>query len=144
MQVLSSSRGFNFPATKPPSAFLYWELVIGGDGTQKGAAAIFKEVTERGLTVAVAGIPKTIDNDIAFVVLDPSTVPIFFYYYQINEPKIFSEQGKCRGNDGLGKTAYHDDNQAENAISFTDSASNDIIWFQCRHVIKGLASRTST
>nr|GMD51579.1 Melanoma inhibitory activity protein [Ipomoea batatas]GMD56287.1 Melanoma inhibitory activity protein [Ipomoea batatas] len=54
-------------------------------------------------------------------------------------------QFRGRGNDGLGKTAYHDDdNQAENAISFSDSASDDIIWFQCRHVIKGLASRTST
>nr|GLL39390.1 ATP-dependent 6-phosphofructokinase 4, chloroplastic-like [Ipomoea trifida] len=41
--------------------------IIGGDGTQKGAAAIFKEVTERGLKVAVAGIPKTIDNDIAVI-----------------------------------------------------------------------------
>ncbi|XP_019154783.1 PREDICTED: ATP-dependent 6-phosphofructokinase 4, chloroplastic-like [Ipomoea nil] len=41
--------------------------IIGGDGTQKGAAAIFKEVTERGLKVSVAGIPKTIDNDIAVI-----------------------------------------------------------------------------
>ncbi|CAL5366766.1 unnamed protein product [Camellia sinensis] len=39
--------------------------IIGGDGTQKGAAAIYKEVEKRGLKVAVAGIPKTIDNDIA-------------------------------------------------------------------------------
>ncbi|XP_010275417.1 PREDICTED: ATP-dependent 6-phosphofructokinase 6 isoform X2 [Nelumbo nucifera] len=41
--------------------------IIGGDGTQKGAAAIFKEVEKRGLKVAVAGIPKTIDNDIAVI-----------------------------------------------------------------------------
>ncbi|XP_073118632.1 ATP-dependent 6-phosphofructokinase 4, chloroplastic-like [Henckelia pumila] len=41
--------------------------IIGGDGTQKGAAAIFKEVERRGLKVAVAGIPKTIDNDIAVI-----------------------------------------------------------------------------
>ncbi|KAJ6822978.1 putative ATP-dependent 6-phosphofructokinase 6 [Iris pallida] len=39
--------------------------IIGGDGTQKGASAIFEEVQRRGLKVAVAGIPKTIDNDIA-------------------------------------------------------------------------------
>lgn len=56
----------------------------------------------------------------------------------------FKLQFRCRGNDGLGKTAYNDDNQADNAISFLDSASDDIIWFQCRHVIKGLPSRTST
>ncbi|CAN7070472.1 unnamed protein product [Brassica oleracea var. botrytis] len=38
--------------------------IIGGDGSQKGAAAIFEEIRRRGLKVAVAGIPKTIDNDI--------------------------------------------------------------------------------
>ncbi|KAJ9553226.1 hypothetical protein OSB04_017271 [Centaurea solstitialis] len=41
--------------------------IIGGDGTQKGAAAISKEVERRRLHVAVAGIPKTIDNDIAVI-----------------------------------------------------------------------------
>ncbi|KAG2411363.1 hypothetical protein I3760_Q008100 [Carya illinoinensis] len=41
--------------------------IIGGDGTQKGADLIFKEVEKRGLQVAVAGIPKTIDNDIAVI-----------------------------------------------------------------------------
>ncbi|KVI04531.1 hypothetical protein Ccrd_017151 [Cynara cardunculus var. scolymus] len=41
--------------------------IIGGDGTQKGAAAIYKEVEKRRLHVAVAGIPKTIDNDIAVI-----------------------------------------------------------------------------
>ncbi|KAK6268128.1 hypothetical protein QUC31_012288 [Theobroma cacao] len=38
--------------------------IIGGDGTQKGASVIFEEIKRRGLKVAVAGIPKTIDNDI--------------------------------------------------------------------------------
>ncbi|XP_071929772.1 ATP-dependent 6-phosphofructokinase 4, chloroplastic-like isoform X2 [Coffea arabica] len=41
--------------------------IIGGDGTHKGAAAISKEVEKRGLQVAVVGIPKTIDNDIAVI-----------------------------------------------------------------------------
>ncbi|XP_071732711.1 ATP-dependent 6-phosphofructokinase 4, chloroplastic-like [Rutidosis leptorrhynchoides] len=41
--------------------------IIGGDGTQKGAAAIYKEIEKRQLQVAVAGIPKTIDNDIAVI-----------------------------------------------------------------------------
>lgn len=41
--------------------------IIGGDGTQKGAALIYQEVEKRGLQVAVAGIPKTIDNDIAVI-----------------------------------------------------------------------------
>ncbi|KAI4377776.1 hypothetical protein MLD38_015354 [Melastoma candidum] len=41
--------------------------IIGGDGTQKGASFIFEEIKRRGLKVAVAGIPKTIDNDIPVI-----------------------------------------------------------------------------
>jgi 6-phosphofructokinase 1 len=40
---------------------------IGGDGTLKGAHAIAKEVERRGKKVSIIGVPKTIDNDIAFV-----------------------------------------------------------------------------
>lgn len=42
-------------------------FTIGGDGTLRGAAAIYEEVTKRGLPISVVGIPKTIDNDIDFV-----------------------------------------------------------------------------
>ncbi|KAI3700241.1 hypothetical protein L2E82_44862 [Cichorium intybus] len=41
--------------------------IIGGDGTQKGAAVIYQEVRRRGLKAIVAGIPKTIDNDIPVI-----------------------------------------------------------------------------
>nr|XP_043619277.1 ATP-dependent 6-phosphofructokinase 6-like [Erigeron canadensis] len=41
--------------------------IIGGDGTQKGASAIYEEVRRRGLKVSVVGIPKTIDNDIPII-----------------------------------------------------------------------------
>ncbi|KAI4376567.1 hypothetical protein MLD38_014314 [Melastoma candidum] len=41
--------------------------IIGGDGTQRGASVIFDEIRRRGLKVAVAGIPKTIDNDIPVI-----------------------------------------------------------------------------
>ncbi|XP_010267094.1 PREDICTED: ATP-dependent 6-phosphofructokinase 3-like isoform X1 [Nelumbo nucifera] len=41
--------------------------IIGGDGTQKGASVIYEEIKRRGLKVAVAGIPKTIDNDIPVI-----------------------------------------------------------------------------
>lgn len=40
---------------------------IGGDGTQRGAHALHQELRRRGQSVAVVGIPKTIDNDIPFV-----------------------------------------------------------------------------
>lgn len=40
---------------------------IGGDGTLKGANAIYEEITKRNLKISVAGVPKTIDNDINFI-----------------------------------------------------------------------------
>ena len=42
-------------------------FLIGGDGTLKGALAIANEVEKRGLQISVVGIPKTIDNDIAYI-----------------------------------------------------------------------------
>ncbi|QQS50606.1 MAG: ATP-dependent 6-phosphofructokinase [Bacteroidota bacterium] len=42
-------------------------FAIGGDGTLRGANAIKEEITKRGLKISVAGIPKTIDNDINFI-----------------------------------------------------------------------------
>ena len=40
---------------------------IGGDGTLRGAHAIHQEVLRRNLSIAIAGIPKTIDNDISYI-----------------------------------------------------------------------------
>jgi 6-phosphofructokinase 1 len=40
---------------------------IGGDGTLKGAHAINEEVEKRNLKISIAGIPKTIDNDINLI-----------------------------------------------------------------------------
>ncbi|MCU0456350.1 MAG: ATP-dependent 6-phosphofructokinase [Bacteroidales bacterium] len=40
---------------------------IGGDGTLRGAHAIHEEIRNRNLKIAVAGIPKTIDNDIDLI-----------------------------------------------------------------------------
>lgn len=42
-------------------------FTIGGDGTLRGSLAIQEEVERRGLKMAVAGIPKTIDNDINLI-----------------------------------------------------------------------------
>ena len=39
-------------------------FVVGGDGTVRGAAKISEEVKKRGLSIAVAVVPKTIDNDV--------------------------------------------------------------------------------
>ena len=42
-------------------------FVIGGDGTQKGGNALYQEAKRRGHALAVVGVPKTVDNDVAFV-----------------------------------------------------------------------------
>ena len=42
-------------------------FTVGGDGTLRGAQAIATEIARRGMPIAVVGIPKTIDNDIACV-----------------------------------------------------------------------------
>ncbi len=42
-------------------------FTIGGDGTLRGASDIADEVKRRGLKIAIVGIPKTIDNDLAYI-----------------------------------------------------------------------------
>jgi 6-phosphofructokinase 1 len=41
--------------------------IIGGDGTHKGADAISREAVKRKMLLTVCCVPKTIDNDIAFI-----------------------------------------------------------------------------
>ena len=68
--ILGSARG------APPPSEIVDTLVrlginilftIGGDGTMRGAQAIWDEVKRRHLKIAVVSVPKTIDNDIPFV-----------------------------------------------------------------------------
>jgi 6-phosphofructokinase 1 len=42
-------------------------FTVGGDGTQRGGNDLFQEAKRRGHALSVVGIPKTIDNDVAFV-----------------------------------------------------------------------------
>jgi 6-phosphofructokinase 1 len=42
-------------------------FAVGGDGTQRGARDLYQEARRRGHALAVVGVPKTIDNDVAFV-----------------------------------------------------------------------------
>jgi 6-phosphofructokinase 1 len=42
-------------------------FTVGGDGTQRGACALYEEASKRGHALAVVGVPKTIDNDVGFV-----------------------------------------------------------------------------
>jgi 6-phosphofructokinase 1 len=42
-------------------------FMIGGDGTLRGAQRISEEMSRRNLAISVIGLPKTIDNDIAYI-----------------------------------------------------------------------------
>jgi 6-phosphofructokinase 1 len=42
-------------------------FTVGGDGTQRGGNELFQQSKQRGHALSVVGIPKTIDNDVAFV-----------------------------------------------------------------------------
>ena len=42
-------------------------FTVGGDGTQRGGNELFQEAKKRGHALSVVGIPKTVDNDVAFV-----------------------------------------------------------------------------
>ncbi len=68
--VLGSSRGSHDPVEmvdRLAELGIGALFVIGGDGSLRGAAKIVAEVERRKMSVAVVGIPKTIDNDIHFI-----------------------------------------------------------------------------
>jgi len=68
--ILGSSRGEQ-DVTKIVDKLIELEVnilfCIGGDGTLRGAHAIHQEITRRNLKISIAGIPKTIDNDINLI-----------------------------------------------------------------------------
>ncbi len=68
--ILGSSRGGQDTATIVNTlAHLNINMLfcIGGDGTLRAARDIAEEVLRRKLSISVVGVPKTIDNDLAFV-----------------------------------------------------------------------------
>jgi 6-phosphofructokinase 1 len=68
--VLGCSRGAEDPSVLVDTLLgrgINILFCIGGDGTLKGAHAIAEEAERRGKKIAIIGVPKTIDNDIAFV-----------------------------------------------------------------------------
>ncbi len=68
--ILGSSRGPQDVATMVDTLVRDGVSIlfcIGGDGTLRGASAIAGEAVRRGSSLAVVGIPKTIDNDVDWV-----------------------------------------------------------------------------
>jgi 6-phosphofructokinase 1 len=68
--ILGTSRG-GFNGKKIIDTFvakgINMVFSIGGDGTHRGILAMWKEIESRGLRIVLAGIPKTIDNDIPII-----------------------------------------------------------------------------
>ena len=68
--ILGSSRG-NQPVVEIVERLCELEVdilfCIGGDGTLRGTHAIHEEIARRNLNISIAGIPKTIDNDINMI-----------------------------------------------------------------------------
>jgi len=68
--VLGTSRGSQEPAEivdNLEANGIDILFVIGGDGTLNGARRVCAEITQRGLRIAVIGVPKTIDNDVPYI-----------------------------------------------------------------------------
>ena len=68
--ILGSSRGAQDPAAivdRLVELDIDILMVIGGDGSMRGAHNIGAEIAARGLSIGVVGVPKTIDNDIPHI-----------------------------------------------------------------------------
>ncbi|MCW7752571.1 ATP-dependent 6-phosphofructokinase [Desulfobotulus sp. H1] len=68
--ILGSSRGpqdFDRICDRLEKAEIHILFMVGGDGTLTAAHLLSGVVRKRGLDLAVVGIPKTIDNDIAVI-----------------------------------------------------------------------------
>lgn len=68
--VLGSSRGPQDPGRMVDNLERLGVKIlfaIGGDGTLRGVSALAAEIRRRGAGIAVVAVPKTIDNDIAWI-----------------------------------------------------------------------------
>ncbi len=69
--ILGSGRGGGTHAKEIVDTLVHHGInmlfTIGGDGTQRGALRLTEEIARRGLSIAIVGVPKTIDNDLSFV-----------------------------------------------------------------------------
>ncbi len=68
--LLGSSRGAQ-DVSDMVDTLVSWKVsilfTIGGDGTLRGASKIAREILKRNLKISIIAIPKTIDNDLAWM-----------------------------------------------------------------------------
>lgn len=67
-------------------------FVVGGNGGNAAADAIQREVEKQGVRCVVAGVPKSIDNDILLVGV---------YMHESSSPGEGGGQGATQGTDSL-------------------------------------------
>jgi 6-phosphofructokinase 1 len=74
-------------------------FAVGGDGTLRGASTIAREILRRKLLISVIGIPKTIDNDLEWLIMS------FGFTTAVEEARksITAAHNEARGAlDGIG------------------------------------------
>ena len=73
-------------------------FTIGGDGTQRGGNELFQQSKRRGHALSVVGIPKTVDNDVAFVAT-------FGYLTAVERPALSASRssGSC---EAMGRRGF--------------------------------------
>jgi 6-phosphofructokinase 1 len=97
-------------------------FAIGGDGTLRGAQAISEEIQQRGLKIGIMGIPKTIDNDIAYVEIS------FGFETAVSESRtaIYSAHTEATGaRNGIGLVKLMG-RQAGFIAAYSALANNDV------------------
>ncbi|CAI9756696.1 unnamed protein product [Fraxinus pennsylvanica] len=86
--------------------------IIGGDGTMRGMVEIFNEIKHRKLYVVVAGIPKTVDNDVGVIdrsfgfqtAVEMAQQAISAAHTE-SQMRNYERKVSCNGNEGLPKVS---------------------------------------
>ncbi len=99
--ILGSSRGHGRRTEEMVDALqrenINMLFCIGGDGTLRGAGALAQEILKRGLSIAVVGIPKTIDNDLNFVGRTFGFETAVYQTHEIISCAHMEAKGACNG-----------------------------------------------
>jgi 6-phosphofructokinase 1 len=114
-------------------------FTIGGDGTQKGAQAIYQEIKRQGEDISVIGIPKTIDNDISFV------QQTFGFQTAVTEARVsivaaHNEAKGMRNSIGLVRLMGRDSGFIAGFTALADSQVNYCLVPEVPFTLKGLIS----
>ncbi|KAK4731930.1 hypothetical protein R3W88_024918 [Solanum pinnatisectum] len=121
----------------------------GGEFTRNRVVETLSKKAIRVLVSKGAGSSSSAGPTKLFLFVEaPSSVNLHLHFLPKRDfrysKKIvpFKVQFSCRTKN-LEREACADDTHPTKAITSNSSIVDDVIWFQCRHIIKGLASRAS-